>query len=456
MLKIVNTTFDSDLILQSVQSVAQTFVRIPRVRYLLIAAVFHIALTTTIFLAGHYRLLPNTFDEHGTGLTFAIDGATYQRVASGLVDEWRVNGFVAWLKAKAPLHSRLYSVCFATLGALIGHNILAAEPLNLFYYLAILGGVYFLGRETFDEQTGYLAATIVALWPSFLLHSTQLIRDPLAITCLLALLLVLTLVLSREFASRDTVLLAIAGVLLVSVFWLARGNMWNIVLVAIAIALGLLALRMVREKRFMIGNAIVIVAIIAAALLVPARLESTTLAGVRPPVTPLAIPSVSQPAPPAGIWTSTINQISQRRAGFRFYNARASDIDREVQFQSVGDIINFLPRAFVIGLFAPFPKMWIQHGSFGRATRLLSGLETLAMYFFYLAAAFCAWRERRNMKMWLLVSVAVIGMVALGLVVVNAGALFRIRYVFWVLTILIGSHGFEGYFTVSRTNSTKS
>lgn len=426
------------------QCVAQTFVRIPRVRYLLIAAVFHVALTTTIFLTGHYRVLPNTFDEHGTGLTFAIDGLTYQRVASGLVDEWRTNGFVAWLNAKAPLHSRLYSLCFATLGALVGHNTLAAEPLNLFYYLAILACVYFLGRETFNEETGYLAATIVALWPSFLLHSTQFIRDPLAISCLLALLVVLTLVLSREFAARDTTALAIAGVLLVSLFWLARGNMWNIVLVAIAIALGLLAVRMISVKRLMIGNAIVIVAIVAAALLVPARLESTTLAGVRPPVTPLAIPSASQPAPRAGVWTSTINQITQRRAGFRFYNSRASDIDRQVQLRSVGDIVAFLPRAFVIGFFAPFPKMWVQAGSFGRATRVLSGAETLAMYFLYLAALLGIWRERRNMKMWLLVSVAVIGMIALGLVVVNAGALFRIRYVFWILTIVISSHGFHG------------
>jgi hypothetical protein len=416
----------------------------PRVRYLLIAAAFHLALTSTIFLIGHYRVLPNSFDEHGTGLKFAIDGVTYQRVASGLVDEWRVNGFVAWLNAKAPLHSRLYSLAFATFGALVGHNILAAEPLNLFYYLAILACIYFLGRETFNAQTGYLAATVVALWPSFLLHSTQLIRDPISIACLLALVLVLTLSLSRTFTWRETVGLAIAGVLLVSMFWVLRGNMWNIVLVAIAVALVMLAVRMAREKRFMIGNVIVIAATIAAALVVPARLESTTLAGVRPPVTPLAIPSASQPAPRAGIWTSTINQISQRRAGFRFYSSHTSDIDPNVQFRSVGDIVNFLPRAFVIGFFAPFPKMWVHAGSFGRAARLLSGLETLAMYFLYLPAAWCVWRERRNTKMWLLVSVAVIGMVALGLVVVNAGALFRIRYIFWILTIVMSSHGLHG------------
>ena len=43
--------------------------------------------------------------------------------------------------------------------------------------------------------------------------------------------------------------------------------------------------------------------------------------------------------------------------------------------------------------------------------------------------------------MWLLFLVATIGMVALGLVVVNAGALFRIRYVFWMLLIVLAVEG---------------
>jgi len=132
-----------------------------------------------------------------------------------------------------------------------------------------------------------------------------------------------------------------------------------------------------------------------------------------------------------------------------------------VQFSgSAGDILRYVPRAIVVGFFAPFPKMWVQSGSFGMATRLLSGVEMLAMYVLYLGVAYCLWRERRNSKMWLLFLVATVGVVALGLVVVNAGALYRIRYVFWIILILIGSHGFAlirgSYLTVLRTNSTKS
>src|SRR5215813_12810405 len=119
----------------------------PRWRCLLLAAAIHIILAITIFLIGHFHVFPGIFDQNGIGLTFAIDSTTYQRVAGDLAGELQRNGFTAWLNAKAPLHSRLYSLAFVTLGRLLGHNILAAEPLNLFYYLAILISIYFLSRE---------------------------------------------------------------------------------------------------------------------------------------------------------------------------------------------------------------------------------------------------------------------------------------------------------------------
>jgi len=218
-----------------------------------------------------------------------------------------------------------------------------------------------------------------------------------------------------------------------------RGNMWNAVLFAIALAFVMLAYRMLRERKFMTGNAVVMLLVVVTALVVPAWLESTTLPGVRPPTTPLAITT----SPSGGVLSRTMRQIGERRAGFRSYHAHASDIDADVQFSGAGDIVRFIPRAFVIGFFAPFPKMWIEAGNFGRAGRLLSGLETLAMYGLYLAAAYCLWQERRNLRVWFLFLVAAIGMLALGLVVVNAGALYRIRYVFWMMLIVIASRGMK-------------
>ena len=422
-------------------------------RWLILAGAIHLALTFVIFLVGHFQIFPAFFDTNGIGMTFAIDGATYRRLASEMALQWQNYGFSPWLDIRSPLHARLYSIPFTFIGRLVGHNILGAEPLNLFYYLATLTVVYLLGREIFNARAGFLAAAIVALWPSYLFHSTQLIRDPLAILCLLTLLLVLTLLLCREFVWRRALLFGLGGAVLVSVFWMTRGNMWNAVVVAVALTIVLLVVRMIRERRFMIGNAIVLVLIVIAMLFVPSRLESTTLGGYRAPATPLAIPSATQPAPSEGVWTRAIDQIRNRRGGFRSYTAQESNIGADVQFDSVGDVVRYVPRAAVIGFFAPFPRMWFEAGSYGSAGRTISGLETLAMYFLYLAAAVCLWRERRRLAMWLVFLTATAGLIGLGLVVVNAGALYRIRYVFWIMLVVIAAQGI--YLTVRRTSSTK-
>jgi len=427
-------------------------------RWLLLAGAIHITLTLAIFLVGHFQLLPAFVDQYGSAgavSSFVSDGAAYRDLASDLANQLQANGLSAWLAIRAPLHCRLYSLLFLTIGRLLGHNILAAEPLNLIYYLGILACVYLLGREIFNDRSALIAAIITAVWPSFLLHSTQFLRDSLSILCLLGLLLLLTLLLTRVLTWSNGLLTGVAGSALLAFFWVLRGNMWNVVILAVGIALVLLAWRTIRARKVFSGNTIALVLVLLAMLLVPPRLESTSFAGHRLPVTPLAIPTTTQPAPAENVIVRALKQIVARRSGFHSYRARESDIDAEVRFTSVGDIVRFIPRATAIGFCAPFPRMWFQSGTSGRAARLLSGAETLAMYFLYVAAFVAVWRNRRRLELWLLFLVATIGTMALGLVVVNAGALYRLRYVFWIMFIIMAADTLV-HFTVLRTNAAKS
>jgi hypothetical protein len=215
--------------------------------------------------------------------------------------------------------------------------------------------------------------------------------------------------------------------------------MWNMIIVAVAITLVLLVVRMIRSAKLLGGNLVVLLLVIATMLLVPSRFESTPLPGVKPPATPFAIPSGSQPTSQHGFLDRAIRQVGDRRAAFRFYNAQASNIDRDVRLSSIGDILRFLPRATVIGFFAPFPRMWFEQGNFGRAGRLLTGVEMCAMFFLYAAAGIAVWRHRRRLRMWLILLVATIGIIALGLVVANAAALYRLRYIFWFLLFILAA-----------------
>jgi hypothetical protein len=356
-----------------------------------------------------------------------------------LADALRQGDLRTWLEIQAPFHCRLYSFVFVFPGSIVGYNILAAEPLNLAYYLAILSLVYLLGRGLFGARTGFAAAAVVAVWPSFLLHSTQLIKDSLAIVGMLGLLLALTQLVGAQHTWRNSLVIALSGVASATLFWLTRANMWTLVFFELAITTVLLTVLIIRERTVPLVNLAVLAVVFAAVLFIPPRLESSTVPGSLPPTPLIDITSEKNHARP--LWETLLRRITARRQGFKGYLGKSSNIDSDVRFESYGDLVRYLPRAAEIGLFAPFPRMWFDSGTVGRLPRIVAGCETLVMYLLYLPAIVCVWKERRNLRMWLVLLFALTSMIGLGFVVANAGALFRLRYVFWMMMILLAMRG---------------
>jgi hypothetical protein len=155
------------------------------------------------------------------------------------------------------------------------------------------------------------------------------------------------------------------------------------------------------------------------------------------------------------LWNRLWTRIKEGRARFKTeYPNAGSNIDTEVQFNSMSDVIRYLPRAMVIGFFAPFPGMWFQAGELvGFQGRLLSGMETLLMYVVELLALFGLWHSRRRLAVWLLASVAILCLTAFGLIVLNVATLYRMRYTFWMLLIILGAHGAVSLLHIARARS---
>src|SRR6266480_954597 len=148
-------------------------------RLLIAAAIFHLLVTASIYGLGRYAALPGAFDNNGIAVSFASDGRKLREETAELSEGLARGQIRDWLNATSPFHLKLYSICFALLGPLFGSTILSAEPLNVLCYLGILVLIFDLGREVFNRRAGLIAAATVALWPSFLLHTTQLLKDPL-------------------------------------------------------------------------------------------------------------------------------------------------------------------------------------------------------------------------------------------------------------------------------------
>jgi len=408
-------------------------------RLLLAAAIFHAAVTGAVFGIGRYGLLPGTFNRDGIAVSFAPDGLKFQAAAAGLSDALRRGDFAGWAGAREPFHVKPYSVCFALFG---GSNIVSAEPLNVLYYLLILVLVFELGREAFGRRAGLLAAAAVGLWPSLLLHTTQLLRDQLFLIGMLAYVLILQRWLTRSHSWRGALLRGAAGGLTAAVVWLARDNLAAIMLAAALLGAGLLVARQLLERRALpaalAGMALMLALTAGVMKVVPTYQKPDNPNHPRPGGEEEIKAALSETP-----WGRAVAYVAVTRHRFiRLYPDAGSNIDSDVQFDGLADVLRYAPRAAAVGFFAPFPDMWFSSGkTVGSAGRLLVGVESLLMYLVEALALCGLWGGRRRLSVWLLFLLSAVGMFALGLVVTNVGALYRIRYLFLILLLVLAAEG---------------
>jgi hypothetical protein len=298
-----------------------------------------------------------------------------------------------------------------------------------------------LGNETFGSRAGLLAAATVALWPSFVLHTTQLLKDPLSILGLLALILVMIRLLLRPYSWRQALLNGVLGAAIAAGLWKTRSDIAPLLLAIEILGAALLVLKQFLWRSAMPANLaaqVLLLALTAGAILfLPVYRDADN------PRHQERAASVANNTETKLPWWQAAAQVGIVRQRFvSMYPDSGSNLDTNVKFATTGDLIRYLPRATAIGFFAPFPNMWFETGnSVGSLGRKLSGLETLFMYVVEGLAVVGLWRGRRRISVWLLFSIAGTGVMALGLVVTNVGALYRLRYVFMMLVIVLASGG---------------
>src|SRR5437660_7968312 len=151
----------------------------------------------------------------------------------------------------------------------VSFNILTIEPLNLIYYLAVLILVFKIGEVVLDYRSCLIAAMIVALWPSFLLHTTQLLRDPLLVLSVLVLVWSVVQSLRRELSWRRGLLLGFASVAAIVSIRIVRLPMWYVIIAAVVSAAVLLAVRALQNRQIPKGGTAFALLIILAVAITP-------------------------------------------------------------------------------------------------------------------------------------------------------------------------------------------
>ncbi len=147
---------------------------------------------------------------------------------------------------------------------------------------------------------------------------------------------------------------------------------------------------------------------------------------------------------------NTINRaflkIAVARAGFTASGGptAASNIDKGINFCKNEDLIRYIPRAFQIALFAPFPSKWftVEKRNSSPIEIYISAVEMFYCYIAYFGLLYWLFSYRR-WSVALLVPIAfAVGMsLLLGLAVANVGTLYRMRFPFAMIFVSIGMAG---------------
>ncbi|WP_160015555.1 oligosaccharide flippase family protein [Pseudomonas sp. 8BK] len=139
---------------------------------------------------------------------------------------------------------------------------------------------------------------------------------------------------------------------------------------------------------------------------------------------------------------SLLNKVSAMRAHFINYGyavEAGSIVDGDIKPQSSSQAIGYLPRALIVGLFAPFPDFWVQKLSM---PRIIGALETLMFYLFFPGVLFIL-RHRISRPLLVCLIVAGAVLVVNAFVSPNMGTLHRVRYGQWFVFLLIGACGWS-------------
>jgi putative peptidoglycan lipid II flippase len=389
-----------------------------------------------------------------TGNLIGADSLYFHQVAVDLADQIKSQGWSAW--GLYPANGAAGNVAvLAAMYVLFGVDTLAIVPINAFLHVMSAMLILSIGRMAWPGRlgrvAGFVAASLFLFAPSALLWYGQVHKDGYLI---LGVLLVIhgwfasELLLPKYWKSIGFPLLGILLIIMVKPY---------VVLLMIIGVLAMFAVRVfgdylfdssVRINRRVIMNKLAIIVMLALASIFSPKVgvEAQNYANWSIDENLAAYAWQWERASwlPAEI-DRTVEIAAKTRLGLIEYGRRVgaeSIYDADVLPSNAIEFLAYLPRAAQIGLFAPFPSRWNEKYS---VARVLSVVEMLV---WYLAATgiLLGLISRYNSFASQLIVFCVLMITILGAISANVGSLYRVRFVYIELLILVGVGGWLTYF----------
>jgi len=384
--------------------------------------VAHFLLVLLFFIVGYSEINPKWIDSHGYS-KFASDSFACHDQALELKRLVEKGEYTAWWNVRSRFHTRAASLMYFSWGRLTGCNVLALWPINCLLLL-----LCWLSWKYLIVQLGGRSSSHPVIWiafPILWIHFAQLLRDPYYITFFILWLNAWVYLFRSD--NKKSMWKAAVTILLISPFlYWVRDRFWVLAqLISISYFFFAFILFIVKKKSFFFVKMMLLLCIAINAYSVIKMINRSW--------TPEQVQTESAEGLINKPFTFFYKVAFLRKNFIKSYD-QASSLDADVQFESDADVVAYVPRALQIGMFMPFPNMWFEHvGKTGLLGRMIAAWEMVLMSLLMLMVVFKALSGKMKLEMFLCLIAITISCLALGLVVTNGGALYRMRLSSWLI-----------------------
>jgi putative peptidoglycan lipid II flippase len=409
----------------------------------------------------------------GEGLFRGMDGQQFHRLALQLSERIGQDGWDEW---ELYPYGQVVSGIAAIWYVLIYPAPWSVLPLNAALY-ATAAVCFILMLENFigDRRKSILASLPIIFFPSSLLWNAQFHNENYAVPGVIIILYGWSLVVAKQdeivagSGWRELLVIGAGSILLGLVrSYILFGLTCLCLLVWLARSGGLFVKYRLKKvspskltgKMFSLTMSLLVMALCASVFYEPLRSKIIGRAdpSLRSDADPLTIKEVQQVKEPSRKWEweyspwlpvfidDQVKEIAFQHNRFsRNWTGKGTTIDNDITFESATDVLAYLPRAFQIAFFSPFPNVWFSSTSAYKVTavgfRAASSIEMIFAYFSLLGLPYFAWKNRGQAAIWVVIFLCTAMLLLYAVTVPNVGSLYRFRYPYYMPLVCIGFAG---------------
>jgi len=396
-------------------------------------------------------VIPSISSLHAPGSSLTPDSTYFNEVAIKLANDINLHGWTSW-KLYPSIAASGQSSYLAILYVFFGVHPLYAVAFNAFFHafsgvLIYLIALEVLGVKNFSKYAAFFSASLFVVFPSAMTWVGQIHKEACLSTGLLLALWGIIKILSNK--SERHIAISIFSALILSLILISsmKPYMLQELAVIILIIIALQCIKIFPSNLLTVGVlGAYFLSTIFIFMFINKGPDSGLVAG--PDSGWLSGEAFIQHNSPwkrldylpeffdrkiQAIASSRVAAISSGLA----INAN-SLIDIDIKPANAIETFQYTPRALQVSLLAPFPNMWFKSGNI---VSLVSALEMIIFYITFFGLLFFIPLRIFNYKILLCLIFACLPLAVFGISSPNIGTLYRIRYTFEMMLLMLGNCG---------------